>query len=163
MRAGYIDNSLVHNSSLACFLLTSFVQKYEALTAGTASPELMKMLLVLPVLWHKESCLAVRGRQFATPLHAVLADAPVITLQFEERMGALVAMTCQGINLACATGLLRREYIDGKPYVELGFDKWPKGSNPSRAPAEMRQATDRLATWFRESSTASLYRQFLKE
>jgi len=74
MKDGYLDKNLVQNSALACFILTSFVRKYEELTAKTASPEVLKLLLVLPIVWHKDSCNAVKSRNFSTPLNVVLAE-----------------------------------------------------------------------------------------
>lgn len=161
MTRGYVDQNLIQNSTLACFLLTTFVRKYEELTAGTASPELMKILLVLPATWHRESCNTIRARTFSTPLHSVLADYPTIKSQFQERMAAFAPIGCQGLNLACATGLLRRIAIDDVPGFTTATERWPRGSKPVTIPNEMCQTVDRLATWFKDAPTARLYSQFL--
>ena len=162
MSAGYIDRNLVQNSALACFLLTAFVQRYEELTAKTASPELMKLLLVLPVVWHKESCDAIKGREFRTPLQAVLAECPRIRNQFQERVAAFSAVSCQGLNLACASGLLRQFTDDGAVCLSTNFDKWPRGSKPANVPLDMQRALARLAVWFKDAKTAQLFCQFLR-
>jgi hypothetical protein len=161
MTGGYVDRNLIQNSSLACFLLTSFVRRYEELTANTESPELMKLLLVLPVVWHKESCKAVKSRQFSTQLQAVLADCPSIKNQFQERLSEFSPVSCQGLNLACATGLLRCVSIENEPYLSATFDRWPLGSKPTGVPSDMLQAVYRLAVWFKDANTAQLYSQFL--
>lgn len=160
MTVGYVDRNLVHNSALACFLLTAFVHQYEELTAKTESPELMKLLLILPVVWHKESCNAIKSRQFTTPLQAVLADSPLIKNQFQERVAEFSPVSCQGLNLACASGLLRRTSIENEPYFSVAFERWPQGSKPTNAPSEMLQALNRLAVWFKDAQTAQLYNQF---
>jgi len=157
----YVDQSLMHNSSLSCFLMAAFVRRYEELTAGTSSPELIKLLLILPIVWHRESCLAVKGRSFSTSLQAVLADSPLIKSNFQERIDAYAPVTLQGINLACATGLLIQTKGEGEAYMSANFDKWPKGSKPTNAPSEMLVAIPRLASWFKDASSAQLYSQFL--
>src|ERR1700752_2943205 len=68
MNKPILEESLMQNSTLSCFLLTSFVRSYEKLTIKTYSPELLKLLLILPIVWHKESCLAIKARSFSTPL-----------------------------------------------------------------------------------------------
>lgn len=161
MTNGYIDDNLIQNSTLACFLLTIFVRKYEELTAGTSSPELMKILLVLPATWHKESCNTIRARNFSTPLHSVLADYPAIKNQFQERLAAFSPVSCQGLNLACATGLLRRVSIGDEPGFSAASEHWPRGSKPTNVPSEMHQTVTRLASWFKDAQTARLYSQFL--
>lgn len=161
MTSGYIDRNLIQNSALACFLLTLFVHRYEKLAAKTASPEVMKLLLVLPIVWHKESCNAIKNRIFSTPLQAVLADCPTIKNQFQERMAEFSSVSCQGLNLAFASGLLHRTLIGNEPCLSATFDRWPPGSKPVSAPCEMLQAIERLAVWFKDAQTAQLYSQFL--
>jgi len=161
MTTGYVDDNLIQNSTLACFLLTIFVRKYEELTAGTSSPELTKLLLVLPATWNKESCNAIKSRNFSTSLHTVLADSPGITHQFKERLTAFTPVSCQGLNLACATGLLRVVSINSTRCIAVESKRWPRGSKPTSVPSEMIQAAERLASWFKDAQAARLYSQFL--
>lgn len=162
MTKSYVDSNLIQNSALACLLLTTFVQRYQELTAATEEPDFFKLLLVLPVLWHTQSCDAIKRRQVGTPLHAVLAEVPLIRSDFMERMKAFTAVTGRGLNLACSTGLLRmRSETDAATRFSVGFSRWPNGSRPSNAPPEMRQAIERLAVWYSSESTARLYNRFL--
>lgn len=160
--SGYTDQNLIQNSALACFLLSSFVHQYEELTAKTASPSLMKTLLVLPIVWHKASCKAIYLRKTTTPLHSVLVEVPCVRANFQDRLGAFAQVSCQGLNLACATGLLERKLIKGEPHISAAFSRWPKNSKPTDAPTEMLHAVDRLAFWFKDSHTAELYGELLK-
>lgn len=162
MTTGYVDGDLIQNSSLSCFLLTSFVQMYEARTANTESPELLKLLLVLPVVWHRDSRDAIKSRIFSTPLHAVLSDCPLIKSHFQQRMAAFTAVSLQGVNLACATGLLKKTDFNNRPSIATTFKAWPKGSKPVSVPKDMLRTTDRLATWFKDIPTAQLYKYFLE-
>ena len=161
MTSGYLDRNLVQNSALACILLTYFVRKYEELTANTESPELLKLMLVLPVVWHKESCNVVKRRKSSTSLQVVLAECPSIKSHFQERVAEFSPVSCQGLNLGCASGLLHRVSVGIEPGISTNFDQWPKGCKPSNVPSEMLQAVDRLAFWFKDAQTAQLYRQFL--
>lgn len=157
MNHGYIDTNLVQNSSLACFILTTFVKRYEINSARTKKPELMKLLLVLPIVWHEDSCNAIKSRFLSTPLQAVLAECPEIKYEFEKRLGAFSPIALQGINLACASGLLQTVYENETPYLSTNFDRWPQGSKPNEMPSEMIAAIERLSVWFREKTTAQLY------
>ena len=65
MNNGYLDKSLVQNSLLACTLLTHFIKKYENLNSYTDNVDLLKLLLVLPIVWHKESCNLICKRKTA--------------------------------------------------------------------------------------------------
>jgi hypothetical protein len=160
---GYIDHNLIQNSALSCFLLTEFIKQYEAAAPQSAPVELTKMLLVLPLLWHQASCQSIEKRNLATPLHAVLKDTPAILIGFRRRVEAFTGPTLQGLNLACASGLLTRSGHAGQPTVSLNFDRWPKNSKPVDAPDQMLRAIERLACWFSLASTPQLYAQLLKE
>jgi len=161
--SGHIDRNLIQNSALACFLISKFVSRYEELTAGTRSPELMKVLLILPILWHKNSCETVRKKKTTTAFRTVLVENPIIRSGIQDRIEAFAATTLQGANLACASGLLKRIVVDDYPVLTTCFTRWPKGSNPADAPTAMLQAIDRLAFWFKDFSAAELYSQILKD
>ncbi|KAF1022557.1 MAG: hypothetical protein GAK29_03176 [Acinetobacter bereziniae] len=64
----YLDKNLIQNSALACLLITYFVKKYEILSADLDRPDLLKILLVLPLIWHKESCILINKRNNTTKL-----------------------------------------------------------------------------------------------
>lgn len=110
---GYIDHNLIQNSALSCFLLTSFVKRYEETAPEFPPVELTKTLLVLPLLWHQSSCQSIQKRNLATPLQAVLKDTPAILVAFKRRVQAYTGPTLQGLNLACASGLLTRSLTNG--------------------------------------------------
>lgn len=162
MNYGYTDPNLTHNSALACFLLTTFVRTYQA-RAGGAPAELSKLLLVMPILWHARSCAAIERRQLSTTLQSVLVDDPTLRIDFRRRVEAFAAPTLQGLNLACASGLLERIVDDDEIRLTCTFKQWPRSSRPVEAPPDMLRAIDRIAPWFAEESAARLYQHFLKE
>ena len=156
------DDNLIHNSALASLLLTTFVRAYEDVSAHTEQPDFIKLLLVLPVVWHQASCDEIRRRQFDTHLHAVVSECPQIKTDFQERISAFAPVTGRALNLACAAKLLRSDAgEDGNLVFFSNFPRWPQGSKPTKAPAEMLQAIDRLAIWYSRESTAQLYSRFL--
>ncbi|QQX85258.1 hypothetical protein JJQ59_04755 [Cupriavidus necator] len=159
--AGYTDRSLIHNSAMACFVLANFVKEYQTLCAYTNFPSLDKLLLVLPLVWHGPSRRSISGRISSTPLHAVLSDEPRILEQLEDRISAYAAVSCQGLNLACATGLLaRRQLSNDEAVFVFAHSQWPKNSKPTAIPTEMLATTKRLATWFKDYSGAELFALF---
>jgi hypothetical protein len=153
----------MQNCALACFLISKFVFKYEELTAGTRSPEILKTLLVLPILWHKVSCEIVSKKKTATSFRAVLMENHLIRNGLQDRIEAFTPVALQGVNLACASKLLKRELIEERPVLTTCFARWPKGSSPVNAPTEMLLAIDRLAFWFKDFSDAELFAQILKD
>ncbi|MFM0034007.1 three component ABC system middle component [Paraburkholderia strydomiana] len=156
--AGYVDRSLIHNSALACFLLANFVKEYQALTANTRYPPFEKLLLVLPIVWHGPSRSSISGRIFSTPMHAVLNDEPRIAERLADRIAAHAAVSCQGLNIACETGLLiKRESARGEKVFAFGHSHWPRGSKPTTIPGEMLGTTVRLANWFKDMTGAELF------
>ncbi|MBR8296918.1 hypothetical protein KDW63_22265 [Burkholderia cenocepacia] len=156
------DDNLVHNSALASLLLTKFVQEYEIASAHTEQPDFLKMLLVLPILWHHESCDDIKRRQFETSLQTVLSEKPQIKADIQTRISAFTPITGRALNLACSVKLLRMETREkGNPVFHTNFSRWPHNSKPTKAPPEMLLAIDRLATWYSRESTAQLYSRFL--
>lgn len=154
---GYKDRSLMHNSALACILLASFTKEYQRSTANTRHPAFEKLLLVLPLVWHGPSRRSIARRNFDTPLHVVLADEPRILEGLAARVSAHAPVTCQGLNIACGTGLLVKQSNDDG--VEFAFEpvQWPRGSSPTSIPSEMSGTVLRLTNWFKDYSTAELF------
>ncbi|MGK8195280.1 MULTISPECIES: three component ABC system middle component [Burkholderia] len=157
MKTGYKDRSLMHNSALACFLLASFTKGYQTRTANTRHPGFEKLLLVLPLVWHGPSRRSIARRNFDTALHGVLSDEPRILEGLAARVSAHAPVTCQGLNIACGTGLLvKRSNEEG---VEFAFERghWPRGSSPTGIPGDMAGTVLRLANWFKDYTAAELF------
>jgi hypothetical protein len=82
-------------------------------------------------------------------------------LDFDRRLKAYSAVTLQGINLAIASGLLERSHDETDIYLNCAFSRWPKHSKPEKIPAQMINGSQRLAVWFAQHSTDTLYLYFL--
>lgn len=159
MRKPYLDPNLTNNSALACFLLSDFCQKYEE--SGTGPAPLTKIMLVLPLLWHHDSCREIARRQSTTNLTTVLQATPALRINFDRRIQAFAPVTLQGLNLACASKLLSRHADEQDIYLQSAVKRWPKGSKPETIPAQMLQASQRLAHWFGADTSHTLYVYFL--
>lgn len=159
MSTPYLDPHLTNNSALACFLLTDFCQKYEAI-ANIPVP-LTKIMLVLPLLWHYDSCLEIARRQSTTNLTTVLQGKAALRINFDRRLQAYAPVTLQGLNLACSSHLLSRHMDEHDIYLQCAVKRWPKGSKPENVPAQMLQASQRLAHWFAADTAQTLYVYFL--
>lgn len=155
--SGFADRSLIHNSALACFLLASFAKEYQARAENERHPSFGKLLLVLPLVWHGPSRRGIWNRNFATPMHAVIADEPRITERLAERVGAHAAVSAQGLNIACATGLLVKRLDTDEREFAFARPRWPQGSSPTSIDSEMSGTILRLANWFEGFTTAELF------
>ncbi|WP_176079560.1 three component ABC system middle component [Paraburkholderia tropica] len=158
--AGYVDRSLFHNSALACFLLASFSKEYRARADSATHPGFEKLLLVLPITWHGPSRRIISKKNFATPLQPVLAEEPRIIAGLKERVAAHAAVSAQGLNIACSTGLLVRREESGEQVFAFGHQHWPRNSSPTGISSEMTGTVHRLANWFRDYSAADLFALF---
>ncbi|WP_157652849.1 three component ABC system middle component [Burkholderia ubonensis] len=156
--SGYIDRTLIHNSALACFLLASFTKEYQVRTVNRGHPSFEKLLLVLPLVWHGPSRRGIQSRNFATPMHVVIADEPRITESLADRVAAHAAVSSQGLNIACATGLLVKRFDGDEREFAFGPPRWPPGSSPaSSIDNEMSGTVLRLANWFKDFTAAELF------
>lgn len=157
----YVDKNLIQNSTLACLVITYFVKKYEILNADLDSPNLLKILLVLPLIWHKESCILINKRNKTTSFYTLLAENSIIKANFEKRIAEFSAISIQGMNLGCSTKLLEKIEADNEVFITSNFKRWPSGYKYTIAPKEMISAINRLAYWFKNHSTAELYLMLL--
>jgi hypothetical protein len=155
----YLDPNLTNNSAMACFLLTDFCQKYEAI--ASAPVPLTKLMLVLPLLWHHGSCHEIARRQSTTNLTTVLQTEPALRINFDRRLQAFAPVALQGLNLACASHLLDRSMHEHDIYLQCAFKRWPMGAKPANVPGQMLSALQRLAHWFAADTAQTLYVYFL--
>ncbi|EHU1704558.1 three component ABC system middle component [Acinetobacter baumannii] len=157
MNNGYLDKSLVQNSLLACTLLTLFIKKYDNLNSYTDNVDLLKLLLVLPIVWHKESCNLICKRKTTTSLNQIVAENSLIKANFEKRILEFSPIAIQGLNLAKSTKLISIINYPDKTLFRINFKRWPSNYDYKQVPKEMLNTINRLAYWFRNYSTEELY------
>ncbi|NBF04281.1 hypothetical protein GV819_18535 [Pseudomonas sp. Fl5BN2] len=156
MNALYMDRHLIHNSSLACFLLAYFIYEYEY--SGSDHPiDLPKLLLLLPIIWSPSSSAALSKKYTSSAIDSVLRDSPVLKIDLERRVQEYTASTLQGLNLAIASKLVEKwSGEDGDVFTSL-ITRWPKGTKTS-IPAEMLKTTKQLSSWLASVSTPQIYK-----
>ncbi|MCY1538014.1 hypothetical protein D9M68_735350 [compost metagenome] len=153
----YVDRNLINNSSLACFLLVNFIKQYEEASVEGGQPDLLKLLLVLPFAWHETSRKSIKNRNFSTLLDNVLQEEPLIKANLKRRVSSYSGATIQGLNLATASGLIKRISTDDQDRFSTNFVRWPSGIKTA-LPDEMTKTTKRLANWFCIVDTPTLYK-----
>ena len=157
MSEAYLDRQLVHNSSLACFLLTHFISEYQDAGLGQ-SPDLPKLMLVLPLVWSETSRNELSKRTARSTLSAVFRETPALKIDLQQRVAAHAGTTLQGLNLAVSTRLIGKvgTMADGTSFQVL-VDRWPTGIK-STIPKAMMQTAEKLAKWFATDTTENLYK-----
>lgn len=157
MSEAFLDRHLIHNSSLACFLLLHFVGQYQQAAPGRA-PDLPKLMLVLPLVWNEAARNELAKRNARSAFSTVLRDTPVLKVDLQQRVTAHTGATLQGLNLAVSSRLLGKI---GKTSEAATFqvlvDSWPRGIK-KQIPDKMMQVTERLAKWFATEPTENLYK-----
>lgn len=153
----YLDHQLIHNSSLACFLLTHFIGEYQEAGLGQ-TPDLPKLMLVLPLVWSQRSRDALSKRTSRSTLGAVLRETPVLKIDLQRRVSAHAATTLQGLNLAVSSRLVGKIGPKGsETSFQVLVDRWPRGIK-NTIPSAMLQTTEKLAKWFATDTTENLYK-----
>ncbi|MBW5891228.1 three component ABC system middle component [Pectobacterium polaris] len=152
----YKDINIINNSSLACFLILYFIDEYKKISVDGTNPDLMKLLLVLPLVWHKTSREIIRKKQLHTPLNMVIQDNPLIKSNFKQRISEYTGPTIQGLNLAVSSGLLIKLVKNNEIFFKINFTRWPSGIKKT-IPDDMVKTIARIANWFYYIDTASLY------
>ncbi|WP_161865960.1 three component ABC system middle component [Pseudomonas yangonensis] len=151
----YVDRGIIHNSALACFLLSLFAQKYE-LEDPEFPLDLLKLQMVLPFVWN-ESCRNALGKRTArTRFDTVLRESPELKVDLERRVFSHTAVTFQGLNLAVSSKIIEVTHSPSEaPVVRFILERWPHGTK-SALPSEMVTTVNRLANWYSEIDTPIL-------
>lgn len=157
MSDAYLDRQLIHNSSLACFLLTHFIGEYQKAGLGQ-TPDLPKLMLVLPLVWSQSSREALSRRTSRSTIAAVLRETPVLKIDLQRRVSAHAGTTLQGLNLAMSSRLIGKVGARGSEVsFQVVTDRWPRGIK-NTIPASMLQTAERLAKWLATDTTENLYK-----
>ncbi|WP_369987567.1 three component ABC system middle component [Pseudomonas xanthosomatis] len=157
MNAPHLDKHLIHNSSMACFLLTFFIEEY--CRENSDNPiDLAKLLLVLPIVWNEAARQTLATRTTRSNAQSIIREYPILKVDLDTRVQAHAATTLQGLNLAKSAKLLQTQLdSDGDTVFTRTSTRWPKGTKPL-LPDDMLKTTRQLAIWFSTVPTEILYR-----
>ncbi|MFW3895261.1 three component ABC system middle component [Pseudomonas bharatica] len=156
MSEPYVDRELIHNSSLACFLMTHFVKEYE----DVGSPftlDLPKLMVVLPLAWNEGNREKLNAGNTRPSLENILRKHPALRVDLEKRVRAHLPTTLQGLNLAVASRLVGKMGSPTGEKFQLLMERWPRGIK-NTIPVSMLLTVERLAKWFSTLSTEDLYK-----
>lgn len=159
MSAIHLDKHLIHNSSMACFLLTFFIEEY--CRENSENPiDLPKLLLVLPIVWNEAARKTLATRNTRSNAISIIREYPILKVDLAIRVQAHTATTFQGLNLAKSAKLVQTHSgVNGDSTLSRTNTRWPKGTKPL-LPDEMLKTTRQLAIWFSTVPTEILYRLF---
>ncbi|MBI0165757.1 three component ABC system middle component [Snodgrassella sp. M0351] len=157
----YLDKNNLNNSMLSCYLQIYFFDELIEKNSKR-NPDLMLFLLVLPFVWHKSSREAIQNRKFTTNLNTVIEENPLIRIKLKQRITNFSGPTIQGLNLALATGLVSIINVDINHQVTLvRTSKKLPSSIKNNMPKDMIKAIKRLANWYANMDTVSIYHLLL--
>lgn len=123
----YKDINIINNNSLACFLTVYFIDEYNKISVDGTPPDLMKLLLVLPLVWHRTSRDIIKKKQFHIPFNLVIQDNHLIKSNLKQRISEYTGPTIQGLNLAVSSGLLIKLVEKDDIFFKINFTRWPSG------------------------------------
>ncbi|MHB2056179.1 DUF6521 family protein [Pantoea dispersa] len=158
----YVDKNIINNSVLACFLLTNFIAEFEKDTQNKRNTDISLLLLVLPLLWHETSRIAIRNKKKSTLLSTIIIDNPLIQHSIKNRITNFSGATLQGLNLAVASGLLEKLKIDNNIYFRRTKKKIPNDIK-HELPDDMQKCIPRISFWFSQEDTAEIFSLILGE
>ncbi len=152
----YKDRNIINNSSLSCFLLVLFVDEYEAISVDNRTPDLMLLLIILPIVWHKNSRELIKTKKSSTPFYNIILENQLIKSNFRNRIIDYTGATLQGLNFAVSSGLLVKSKEKNKITFKRSEKKWPRGIK-KELPSDMTKVVSRLAKWFYYMDNSSIY------
>ncbi|WP_240320385.1 three component ABC system middle component [Pseudomonas putida] len=159
MSTPHLDKHLIHNSSLACFLLVFFIDEY-CREKSEHPIDLPKLLLVLPLVWNEAVRNALEKRTTRSSAESIIREYPILKVDLSMRVKAHAATTFQGLNLAKSANLIATESdSNGSTSFSRSTVRWPKGAK-TQISADMLKTTRQLAIWFSTLPTELIYRLF---
>lgn len=155
-----LEQEAAQNSALGALLITHFCLEYFNTKNQTSGPSLPKTLLILPLLYHRQTVNSLRRMQRQSGLLKALADNPSIHVGLQSRLQSLTSRTFKSILIACNSKLLRLHHEGDWPTLT----PFPHTINSLKhlSPAstelrDMQKAASRLGWWLPSTESINLY------
>lgn len=148
-----LEYYIIQNSALGSLALWSFATKYYENTHQQKGVPLPLTMIVLPMVFHKETVSSISRRRYKGGLYRSIGENRTISVGLQQRMESMADQTFMSLNVAFAAGLLKydpetAQVIPGrtaKPsQVKIGETK------------EIMDASGRLGHWFSQISVEQL-------
>lgn len=155
-----LEQDAAQNSALGAFLITHFCVEYFNTSNQTRGPTLPQTLLVLPLIYHRQTVSSLKRMQRQSGLLKALADNPSIQVGLNRRTHSLTKRTFKSILISCNTKLLRLNQEDDWPTLTPlpNATKALKSLSPAGMELrDMQKATTRLGWWLPGIDHVNLY------
>lgn len=100
------EYDIMHNSTIGAIALWSFTLEFYNSTKRERGPNLPLLMLVLPMVLHKQTALSIYKRKMAGGLYRTLSEDKVILAGLQHRIQAMSDQTFKALNIAFASQLL---------------------------------------------------------
>ncbi|NJD78858.1 MAG: hypothetical protein FIB08_17480 [Candidatus Methanoperedens sp.] len=136
---------VIQNSTLGSLALWTFAKEFYENAHKERGAPLPLTMIVLPMVFHKDTVSSIFGRVFEGGLYRAVGDDRTISAGLQQRMEAMADQTFKALNLAFAAGLLKYDSqmtyvipvrISEASQVNIGGTK------------EIMSAARRLGYWF---------------
>ena len=141
------EERVVLNPVLGAVVLWSFISEYQKRSGSAHPPDLVLLLLVLPVVLHATSTEKLKRMRFDSGLAKAVAELPAICGGLRERVASYAPLTFTSLNVACASRLLERIPASNPPAFRIGT-KLPAPIRPKGVAYDMASAARRLGAFF---------------
>jgi len=155
-----LEQRAIQNPALGALLISRVCKEYSKGGPPTQGLSLPKVLLVLPMLFHRQTVAAIKGMQRQSGLFKALADNPYIKIGLQARFQSLTDSTWTAILLAGQSKLILVDRTTPWPSL-FPTSQAAKGLNELKPThddgRDMLKAAARLGWWFRAFRDAELY------
>lgn len=143
------EYDIVQNQALGALAMWNFCYDFYKNTEQNCGPILPHLMLVLPMVFHKETVSSIYRRKKEGGFYRVITEDKMIQVDLQQRMEAMAEKTLISLNLAFASGILE--------YNNLNSQIIPKRTPPSTnsyndETNKIIRASQRLGHWFSELS-----------
>lgn len=150
------EQHIVQNPALGATALWHFARAYFDTKDQTEGPDLPATLLVLPMVFHRRTALAISKMKSASGLWKALYDNPEIPAGLQLRVESLATISLDALSIAVATSLLELDRAEPWPRYTPVLKSLPREvAAASEDVSRVHAASQRLGWWFAfEDSTA---------
>jgi hypothetical protein len=152
-----LEYHIARNPSLGAIALWQFCRTFCDRVSQEDGPDLPTTMLVLPIVFHRESVLSVQAKWLKSGLLKVLAENEDFTAGLQGRVESLSELTLNSLALGCASSLLTvRRGRDWPHYLPVE-KSLPSGLRASNEDVRgIISASKRLGDWFAQTDLVTL-------
>ena len=145
----HFELEVIQNTAVGAAALWQFTLTFESSSQTGDSPDLARMMIVLPLVFHHRSVRSLHSKQFKSGLLKALYDSPELILGLQARMEAMYHRTLRSLSLASSTGLLERlSATEALPRYTACRKTLPPELKPTHDEVRMiLNASKRLGNW----------------